>query len=364
MDTNFSDAQKKFDDLSKPSGDLNNSLFDGILGDFFEFFGNLVVGEKSNTQDKDNRCAGAIASANTIDMAQRSIIDIFNENTQEIDQEVNTFQEITINCGDKKLDGMYLEKQYEYDIFGNKKEPGCIKYGCCYDINQIATNNIESVNSSILNESSRMFNTIKSSLKSDVNIEVGEQCNIGVLDQAISQSESDSIENINQILTESISTTANLDQNIIVESHTPLRCMNDCDEPPSAGTIKQSINVDIHSQNIVNTTLDSIVKNYKDISSDTKFSVSAIPKVKLYIFSIMSIILMIFIYSIIFVGFKYLLEKIPEVGPRIKLFADENPTIYGFIILFFPIAIPVYPIIATSICAKRTNMKDLTCYLD
>ena len=374
MGGDFSDAQSKFDDLSKPSGKLGNPVFDSVFGEFITFFNNLLVGEQSNTEDEDNRCAGAIASTNSIDMAQRSVIDIFNENEEKIKTDTATYQEITINCGDEPLDGFYLEKQYEYDIFGNKKEPGCIKYGCCYDIEQIATNNVQSVNSSITNESSKMFNDIKASLQSDVNIEVGGKCDIGVLDQAISESETDSIVKINQILADSISTTADLNQNVIVKSHHPLRCVNTCDEPPSAGTIKQSINVDIHSENIVTSSFDSVITNYKRISSDTKLSVTAIPTVKLYLFSIMSLIFIAIIYFLIFFMCKFLYKyakksaetalAVPTAGMSVvvgEALPESTLILHVMTIIMHCI---LYPMYMSSVCAYRTDMKDLTCYLD
>ena len=374
MGVDFSDAQSKFDDLSKPSGKLGNPLFDGVFGEFITFFNNLLIGEKSNTEDEDNRCAGAIASTNSIDMAQRSVIDIFNKNEEKIKTDTATYQEITIDCGDKNLDGFYLEKQYEYDIFGNKKEPGCIKYGCCYDIEQIATNNVQSVNKSITNESSKMFNDIKASLQSDVNIEVGGKCNIDVLDQAVSESKTDSITSIKQILANSISTTADLNQNVIVKSHYPLRCKNACDEPPSAGTIKQSINVDIHSENIVNSTFDSVITNYKRISSDTKFSVQAIPTVKLYLFSIMSFIFVLIIYFMIFFICKFLYKYIKETAEAalavptagMSVLVGESVSDSTLILHVMTIIMHciLYPIYMTSVCGYRTDMKDLTCYLD
>ena len=156
------------DTINDPTGKFGDALFDTALGDFITFFNDIIVGKQK--EDDDNKCLAVIMSNNSIMTAQEAVSEIFNQHSQEIDQDILTTQSITVNCGETPLKGYQLEKEYEYNIFGMKEGDGCIKYGCCYDINQTATSKISAINEDITQKTEKMFNSITSSIKNDVNI--------------------------------------------------------------------------------------------------------------------------------------------------------------------------------------------------
>ena len=132
-------------------------------------------------------------------------MDIFNDHKQEIDQTVTTNQDITVNCGEDPIPDYLLEKEYDYNIFGMQTGNGCIKYGCCYDIEQLSMSSVEAINSDITNVHNEMYDRISSSITNNVDIEIGGQCNIGVLNEAVQKSKSIAAQNIQSILTEASS---------------------------------------------------------------------------------------------------------------------------------------------------------------
>jgi hypothetical protein len=291
-------VEAAYNAASDPGGALNDALFDNAFGDWLTFFNDILVGKEEGSDN--DPCIAAILSKNSIETSQEAVMDIFNENNQEIDQTVTTNQDITVNCGEDPIPDYLLEKEYDYNIFGMQTGTGCIKYGCCYDIEQLSISHAEAINSDITKMHNEMYDRISSSITNNVDIEIGGQCNIGVLNEAVQKSKSVAAQNIQSILTEASSIDIRPGQNIVVKSRSPLRCVNECDEPPSAGTIKQSINIDIHSQNIVQSTYDTIIKNYKDLNTSTTVDIKAVPKGKFYLFAIISLALFLMIYFIMY----------------------------------------------------------------
>lgn len=353
-------AENAYHTITDPKGALSDALFDGVFGDFITFFNNILVGK--NPGDDNDKCFSVIRSNNSISTAQNSISDIFNEHKENIDQSVYIDQDITINCGEAELQDYQFEKEYDYNIFGQKTGPGCIKYGCCYDIEQIATSSVHAINSDITKRKEEMYDKITSSIKNDVHVDVGGKCNIGVLNNAIEASRSDAVEEIQSILDEAIKINTDDRQGIIIKSMSPLRCVNDCDEPPSAGKIKQNINIDIHSQNIVNSTYEKIIKNYKDMNISSKVDIDAVPKGRLYLFSILSLVIISIIYlllvlmgkGIAFYFFKTkCLKPIMEGGVPCGVISHTIAVISIFILYF---------IYSTFVCSWR-DMSNPFCFL-
>jgi len=291
-------VEAAYNAASDPGGALNDALFDNAFGDWLTFFNDILVGKEEGSDN--DPCIAAILSKNSIETSQEAVIDIFNDHKQEIDQTVTTNQDITVNCGEDPIPDYLLEKEYDYNIFGMQKGPGCIKYGCCYDIEQLSVSSVEALDEEITKVNNDMYDRISSSITNNVDIEIGGQCNIAVLAEAVQKSKSVAAQKIQSILTEASSIDTTNNQNIVVKSKFPLRCVNECDEPPSAGTIKQSINIDIHSQNIVQSTYDTIIKNYKELNTSTTVDIKAVPKGKFYLFAIISLALFLMIYFIMY----------------------------------------------------------------
>ena len=102
---------------------------------------------------------------------------------------------------------------------------------------------------------------------------------------------------------------------IVIQSITPLRCINECDGPPTAGIISQYLNVEIISQNIINEVLKSITKNFVSMTSKTKSKLSNIDIKKLYMFAILSVLLIVAVYIICYIISMYLIKiflKLPK----------------------------------------------------
>jgi len=357
------DTEKKVSDkmgeLDDPSGKFGDALFNSVLGDFFSFFNSLLIGKTTGDKDK---CTGFILSNNSIQTSQDSISKIFQEHVLEQNIDVSTGQEITINCGEEPLSDIQMQPtDFEYNIFGMKDEnSGCIQYGCCYDIKQLSMGKISSINQNITHVTDTMFNTIKDNITSDTNLEEGGpgQCNIDALNDAMEKSKTEAINKINDIVSESLKIQANVGQNISVTSLTPLRCVNKCGEEPTAGNIKQSINIDIHSQNIVNSTYDIIIRNYKNMTIDSSVDIDSVPTGRLYLFSVISIIFFIIIYTIcIFIieaiGDK--LEQRPQTAV-VGMILKEYPQIFAFIL--FLIFLFIYRMF---ICGYYTDPPELFC---
>ena len=291
-------VEAAYNALTDPFGTLNNSLFNNVFGDWLTFFNDILVGKEKGSDN--DPCIAAILSKNSIETSQEAVIDIFNEHKQEIDQSVSTNQNITVNCGEDPIPEYLLEKEYDYNIFGMQTGQGCIKYGCCYDIEQLSMSSVEAINSTITEQHNEMYGRISSSITNNVDIEVGGQCNIAVLNEAVQKSKSAAVQKIQSILSQGSGIDMQNTQNVTIKSHAPLRCVNDCDEPPHAGIIKQSINVDIHSQNIVQSTYDTIIKNYKDLNTSTTVDIKAVPEGKFYLFAIISLTLFLIVYFIMY----------------------------------------------------------------
>jgi len=330
MASKLAEVQSKIDN---PDGPMGDDLFNNIFGDYIEFFNNLIVGQKK----PDDNCASLILSANSISSAQDSVSKIFSEHTSENSQSTGTKQNIILNCGTRPLTEFELvERGQKTNIFGTVDEDsGCQKFGCCYNVDQVANSSVVAINSNITNRSSEMYNKIEENLTSRNDIETRSNCNIVALNQSINNSRAESVEKIHEILTEASSVNVDVNQDIEIISQEPLMCVNECDEPPSAGDIKQSINIDIHSQNIVSSTFKKIVDNYTKLDTDSKFSYSDVPKARLYIYSLLSVLVFSSIYLLIFFGLKTLVTVVIKITPPIIAVHAVSFVVFLIVLLIY-----------------------------
>ena len=333
MASKLAEVQAKIDN---PDGPMGDDLFNNIFGDYIEFFNNLIVGQKKPDHED---CASLILSANSISSTQDSVSKIFSEHSSENTQNSETKQNIILNCGTRPLTEVELvERGQKTNIFGMVDEDsGCQRVGCCYNIDQVANSSVVAINSNITNRSSEMYNKIEENLTSRNDIETRSNCNLIALNQSINNSRSESVEKIHEILTEASSVNVDVNQDIEIISQEPLMCVNECDEPPSAGDIKQSINIDIHSQNIVSSTFKKIVDNYTKLDTDSKFSYSDVPKARLYIYSLLSVLVFSIIYLSIFYGLKFVVTIVIKITPPVIAVHAVSFVVFLIVLLIYAI---------------------------
>ena len=276
----------------------------GIFSDYLTFVNDLLMGGKMYSFGKDKKITEIFKSNNVIEATQRSLTSIIMDHTQNINQNVFVEKNITVDCGSEPLQDFHLNQFNgpEYDFWGNEiKGSKCPSFGCCYDIHQSSKIKLDAINSSVLEEKNKMFNTIKQKLTQNVNMTVGGGKNLEIFNDTVSKSKNDVINIIEKILVQGSSIDVHSSQDLTFKSIGPLKCVNKCDETPSAGKIKQSLNVDIISQNIATSSFNIIHKNLVNQSINNKTAFSDFDKNKLMIFSAMFIIHCILIYTIIYV---------------------------------------------------------------
>ena len=132
------------------------------------------------------------------------------------------------------------------------------------------------------------------------------------------------IEDINKSFETLVNTDYEGSQDIVIKEKGPLVCLNSCDEPPTAGQITQSINIDMATKNIVSSFVSSVHKNIMDISLESDVSVTNIDITQIYIFCVMSVscCLIVFYIGTLICVFVPQLKKCgtPKIGGIILLF--------------------------------------------
>ena len=277
-----------------------------IISEYLTFVNDLLMGGKMY---KDKKVTEIFKSNNIMESVQRSLTSIIMDHTQNISQNVFVEKNITVDCGSEPLQDFHLSQTNgpEYDFFGREIAGStCPAFGCCYDIHQSSKIKLDAINSSVIQEKNKMYNTIKQSLTQNVNMTVGGGKDIEVINDVTEKSKNDVINVIEKILVQGSSIDINSSQNLTFKSLGPLKCVNKCSEPPSAGNIKQSLNVDIISQNIATSSFDIIHKNLMNQVSNNKTSFTDLDKNKMTIFSAMFIINIILVYLLIYVIVFYM----------------------------------------------------------
>jgi hypothetical protein len=288
-----------------------------LLNDYLTFVNDLIVG-----QDNSDPVKQVLSSTDTMDACNSVISDMVNKNSQIVDQSVYVHKKIVVDCGSKPLydpsiDNFYLKYGGEqYDFFGNEiEDSGCPRWGCCYDVNQSSKVSLSAINKSILQKSEEMYNKVTEKIKQNITITAASsQKPLKVINDATVSAKNDAIEKINQILNQITDVDIHQDQNIIFRSVTPLKCINKCTEPPTAGKIKQSLNVEIASQNITSSIFESIHNNIADLTMETELTFSNVNQTRLTIFGIIFIINVIVIYIMIYVIIFIVLKAIEAEG--------------------------------------------------
>ena len=274
-----------------------------IAKEFITFFNNVIVGSEKSSGTEDQ--IPAIIESNTVmDSLSAKVSNTISKYENSIQQNFNSDQKIVVDCSSEKLTDWHLKKMgKEYDWLGREiPNSGCVKFGCCYDITQTANIKLSAINETTIENHQEMMNEIKQELLSQVSLVVGEaDSSLDILTSATNEVTSISIENIRKHLKNLTEQDVEGGQEIVVKALSPLRCKNKCNQYPTAGFINQSLNVEIAAENIITDIVKSITETYITMKSETDTSVTTVDMKKIYIFAIISVLLMVTLYVICYI---------------------------------------------------------------
>ena len=180
------------------------------------------------------------------------------------------------------------------------KRECCAVFGCSYDIDQSSSFNITSFNSNIIEEDENILNDIESKLKQKAEVSLeGNPSGLDAANKARNESRDIVKENIKEILDNISKTVVGSDQSIVIEYQSPPRCKNPCgfDGPSEGPKLNQNAQIQIHSADIVNSSIKIYEKNMQkhglDVDQSIKTSNDAciIQMIGCIICSIMSLII-------------------------------------------------------------------------
>jgi len=274
-----------------------------------DFLGGFIMGaayaDKSEEDMADPK--QIIRSDTVVSASQNKVSKLIQKSSSLVNQDVTIDQKITVDCGSKP----FLKRHYELkDVqrtwWGKKiKGTGCPAYGCCYDISQSGQVKLAAINSNVLKDTKKMYNTVIQEVKNEVEMRVdagksGDDPTMTAIDSAIAESELTNIKKVEKILEKLIDTNVQNAQNVHLEYKGPLKCVNKCGDPPSAGTIDQAINVDVAAENITKTILYQIEENIVKMSAQKKSKISDVSLPMMYTYAFMTVTLIITVYALFF----------------------------------------------------------------
>tara|TARA_B100001094_G_C18096369_1_gene753234 strand:- start:306 stop:1310 length:1005 start_codon:yes stop_codon:yes gene_type:complete len=312
-------------------------MSENIFEEFLDFFNSLLIGYSENKGDNDE-VLNQIQSSSMMEALSLSLTNTLKNFTNTIEQNVYADKTITVDCGSDKLTAWHLKPMgQKYTWYGAKiPNTSCIKYGCCYDVIQTANVSLSAINVTNTNDYKGLWTNIRQEMTNQVTMTLGDNDQrLQILNQAMNEVEAVSITKIQRILENFSLSEIESIQEITFTSLSPLRCKNRCDEPPSAGFIEQSLNVEIATNNIITEVIKSVTENYITMTSQTKTEVSNISLKKIYIFAVFSCLLVITIfiisYLIVYFVAKYFSAGLPP--PSILVYVGA--TILTVVILMF-----------------------------
>lgn len=308
-----------------------NQEEDSLFWQIFSFIDDLVVGEGKEF-DSENNIPTTMMSKNTLEAIQMKVSNIVEKHTQMVDQSITVNKNIYIDCGSAPITGHLLEKgRKKYDWLGNPVPgTGCINYGCCYDVAQTSQVSLSTVNQSVLNSIQEVNNTMIAELESSMKATVDPNSPpFFAFQESMSEASDVTIQNIEREFEQLVNNDVEASQNIYLKVDGPLLCLNECDEPPTAGLIRQSINIDIAVKNIVSHFISSVTENYMKLTSDSSVEGSNLDIGKIYAFCVIAVIFWVCIYTIGALLCKY----IPKL--RCSEFIHAGGIVFTLIVLLF-----------------------------
>ena len=274
------------------------------IGEFFTFFNNIIVGNEENDKSSLEQALSTIKSSNVMESIQVSLTEEISNYENRTVQEVSSEQIVEIDCGSYRLDEWHLQEMDKKNTWYGEEIPysGCIQYGCCYDVYQTSNIKLYSNNEIKKVKQEEMYNSITQKLRNEVELVVGDDDKpLKILDAAMNRSKNYCVRLIETHINNMNSISVENKQKIVIKSLSPLLCKNKCNERPSAGTIKQFINLEIATDNIITDVLKTISENYVSMITIKKSKVSTVNTKKLYLFSGFTVLFIVTIYIICYV---------------------------------------------------------------
>ncbi len=288
----------------------------GIFGEFFDFFNAVILGPPSDDEGSDrDEIVASLQSRSIMENLNQVIQRKVMEYSSTIEQSVSANQSITIDCGTDKLTPWHLQIRNEKYTWYGKKIPnsGCPQFGCCYDVTQQSQVKLVAINETTIENHTEMWNEIRQELENEVSVTVSDSnSQLSALTTSINAVATSNIENIKTTMDQAHNVDVETSNEIVIQSITPLRCVNECDEPPTAGVINQYLNVEIISQNIINNVLKSVTENFITMSSKSSTKLSNVDIKKLYMFAILSVLLIVAVYIICYIISRILLTIVTK----------------------------------------------------
>ena len=293
-----------------------------MIDAYCKFVNDMVHGE-DDFKTADNK--EIFQSKTMMESIHTDISNILTEHTQSIDENAYSSQKISVNCtGEIPNTPFYMESSKKrFDWFGKEIIDDCSdepEWGCCYDVMQLSNIKLVAVNSSVLQDTGKMYNKIKQHVESKVQLNISGNKDIQDYQNAIQKSESTSINNIKTILDKAISMEVGSDQSITIESSAPLKCVQRCGEMPSAGSVNQNTQIEIYSKNIASTVLSDIQKNHDSMSISTDLEFTDTSDTKNMIFISLTIFIIIVFLSDLGI-LTYLAYKMRGATPALVIIA-------------------------------------------
>lgn len=341
------------------------------VGEFFSFCNDLIAGSPAKADE--DAVPSIIRSSNVQEAIQQKVSNVMNVHSSIIEQNVIADKKIKVDCGNRQLSDFHLKpRKKEYTWYGGEiKGSGCPSFGCCYDVAQNSQITLSAVNSTVIKDTKKMFNEIKQELENQVSLtlqgnkltqeeklekameNLNDTDGDGIISQkeymdqlvaalrpptalteAINKSENTSVEQIKRVLENLTKTDLRIEQEIEIKSLSPLACVNKCDEPPSAGKINQSLNIEIASKNITSIVTESIVTNYVEQTSKTTSKVSDVDMRKIYIFALLFVLLTVTVYALTYFLLSGLLT-ITVILKKPQWLIDKPAMVHVFAVLWF-----------------------------
>ena len=166
-------------------------------------------------------------------------------------------------------------KKGPFGIFGQGSN--CPVFGCAYDINQSSNFNISSFTNNILEEEENIYKDIESKMKQKAKTSLdGNPSGLDAANRALNESKDLVKENIRQKLDNISKTEVGNEQNIVIEYESPPRCKNPCgiNGPTEGPKLNQNAQIQIHSADIMNSSMKIIEENMQKHGLDVKQKVS------------------------------------------------------------------------------------------
>ena len=270
-----------------------------LFWEVFNFIDVLVVGE--TWPNDEETPTTEITSRNTIEALSSIVNNVTEQHSQEINTNIDVEKNIIIDCGDQPLRPFHLRKARKKYTWLGEEIPGsgCIVWGCCYDVNQTAEIKLSSVQSTILDNVTEMANEMRTELESRIQTTTtSDGPGQDIIQTSLNRAEQSLISNITNEFKTLVNTDYEGSQTIVFKAKGPLACVNECGDPPTAGKINQSINVEISTKNIVNSYVSNVYENYMSLSTSTDITASNVDITKMYTLCILSVLFWVGIFVI------------------------------------------------------------------